>query len=618
MIPSRSPLRSAWLGMVLIAGCIRPAPPPAPREGTVKSNITRADYVGSAACASCHPAEYAAYMSAPMHNMTRRADTARILAPFDRAFRFKDGSVTLEMREGHRWMRIGAPGKPERVYRVTKVIGGHHREDFAGVEAGGDSLTEQILPVSYVYATGAFRYKGYSVMVPERPGLKAGPEWRATCIFCHNTVPYLSTALGAWAGPGANGYQGQIVDLSLPPGKRGAPVVSDSAGLSAALESELQYLHAALPQPSAPTSAWVRKTIAATRDHFGEGDLVELGIGCESCHGGCAEHIRDPAVRPSFAPVAPFLRPPPSGLDPSKAHDEQVIRACARCHQVLYSGYPWTWEGKRRSDLPAGGAHINSGEARDMLLGNCRIACNACHDPHSHDRDGEFARLEGPAGNAICLKCHGAFREPAALRAHSHHDPQGPGGLCMNCHMPRKNMSLDLRLSRYHRIGSPDEPAKVEGDRPLECALCHGDRSVAALVDTLEAWWGHRYDRERLRGLYGDLDANALEATLRLGKPHEQAVAAYLAGTLGRKDWAGDMAQVLTDPRPLVRYYADQGLARLLGGPSPVDLNQDTAAIRAQALAWMTRAAGRDTSAAPARALPPAPGLPRMLPSELH
>jgi predicted CXXCH cytochrome family protein len=592
----------AWFGAILIAGCVRPLPPSAPIERTVKSNVTRADYAGSAACASCHPSEYAAYMSAPMHNMTRRADTARILAPFDRAFRFKEGTVSLEMRDGHRWMRIGVPGKRERVYRVTKVIGGHHREDFAGVEAGGDSLTEKILPASYVFATGAFRYKGYSVMVPERPGLRAGPEWRATCIFCHNTVPYLSTALGAWAGPGAPGYQGEIVDLSLPSGKRGAPAISDSAGLRDALGAEIGYLKASLPDTSAAvsTSAWVRKAIAATRDRFGEGNLVELGIGCESCHGGSAEHVRDPAIRPSLAPVAPFLRAPRPDVDPSRAHDEQVVRACARCHQVLFSGYPWTWEGGRRSDSLPGGAHINSGEGRDMLLGNCRIACNACHDPHSHDRGEEFARLEGPAGNAICLRCHGDFREPAALRAHAHHDPQGQGGLCLNCHMPRKNMSLDLRLSRYHRIASPDDPAKVEGDRPLECALCHSDRSVASLADTMEAWWGHHYDRARLRGLYGDSDANVLEATLRLGKPHERAVAAYLAGTLGRKDWSRVVAGVLTDPRPLVRYYADQGLVRLLGGPSPVDLNQDTAAIRAQASAWLARAAGPAASAAPA------------------
>ena len=79
----------------------------------------------------------------------------------------------------------------------------------------------------------------------------------------------------------------------------------------------------------------------------------------------------------------------------------------------------------------------------------------------------------------------------------------GAGGRCLGCHMPKKNLSLDNRLGRYHRIASPTETAKVEGDRPLECALCHADKSVESLVATMEAWWHKSYDRARLRALYG-------------------------------------------------------------------------------------------------------------------
>ena len=65
--------------------------------------------------------------------------------------------------------------------------------------------------------------------------------------------------------------------------------------------------------------------------------------------------------------------------------------------------------------------------------------------------------------------------------------------------MPRKNMGLGYDLTRYHRIGSPDRPGRVERDRPLECALCHVD-SVGELVGSMERWWGKRYDRGALRG----------------------------------------------------------------------------------------------------------------------
>ena len=221
-------------------------------------------------------------------------------------------------------------------------------------------------------------------------------------------------------------------------------------------------------------------------------------------------------------------------------------------------------------------------------------------------------KLAGPAGNAVCTACHAQFARPAALQAHSHHDPQGAGGLCLNCHMPQKNMSLDTRLGRYHRIGSPTEAVKVESDRPLECALCHGGKSVGNLVDTMESWWGHRYDRAKLTALYGDLNQGSLLATLRNGKPHEKAVALGLAGTAMRNgrpehrlpagspigkgewidpadkaEWVSLAAGELQDPYPLVRYYADNALVRMLGWPSPLDLHADADSLRLATAAWL-------------------------------
>ena len=67
------------------------------------------------------------------------------------------------------------------------------------------------------------------------------------------------------------------------------------------------------------------------------------GIGCEACHGGAREHAREPSVRPSFQERAPWLRV--DGPTPGRARD--VNRACARCHEVLFSKYPFTWEGAR-------------------------------------------------------------------------------------------------------------------------------------------------------------------------------------------------------------------------------------------------------------------------------
>src|SRR5208283_2979449 len=84
---------------------------------------------------------------------------------------------------------------------------------------------------------------------------------------------------------------------------------------------------------------------------------------------------------------------------------------------------------------------------------------------------------------------------------HSHHAPDGAAGACIACHMPKKNMALDGRLTPYHRIGSPTDPLRVLGDRPLECALCHVDKTVAEIVGTMERWWGKAYERAALAPL---------------------------------------------------------------------------------------------------------------------
>src|SRR5262249_36661310 len=161
---------------------------------------------------------------------------------------------------------------------------------------------------------------------------------------------------------------------------------------------------------------------------------------------------------------------------------ETTNRACARCHQVLFTRYPYTWEGAMRANHP-GGSHITSGEARDFLLGGCSgaLSCTGCHDPHGEDAPDTLARMATPAGNVRCVSGHTRYRDPGALAAHAHHDPSGPGGACIACHMPKKNMGLGYALTRYHRIGSPTDRERVELDRPIECALCHTDKSVGEL-----------------------------------------------------------------------------------------------------------------------------------------
>jgi predicted CXXCH cytochrome family protein len=570
----------------------------------VSSNVLFADYAGTQACAKCHADRVRTWLASPMHNMTREPALADIKGPFDgTTFHFKDDTARLETVGGARFITIQSKRFGAGTYRLTRVIGGHHREDYAGVlvpAARADAVPvssppeELVLPVSWVFAPsgagaakGALRYKGYSVMVKERPGLHAGPVWNQTCIFCHNTPSYLSTVLGALAGPGAKPYQGEVVDPLLPRDRRAEWIVTDAPALSAALETELARLGVKRSRPTA------LEAIAATRSTFRREHLVELGIGCEACHLGAAEHVRDPQKLPSLEPRSAFFAvkfPAPANEGPAQLRATRINRTCARCHQVLFSGYEPTWEGGSRHGN-AGGSHINSGEARDMMLGACasKLSCVECHDPHRPDATAEVRALGAAQQDALCTKCHDRYASADALRAHAHHDPAGEGARCLSCHMPKKNLALDGTLSRYHRIGSPNDPQRVLLDRPMECALCHTDKTVESLAGTMEEWWKRPFDREALRKLYGALDANVLLVTAERGKPHEQAVAFYLLGEARSKPAIPILASQLTHPYPLVRGYAKRALDRIVGTPVAIDIDAEDADIDAAAKAWLAR-----------------------------
>ena len=583
--------------------------PTVPGPARVSSNILRADYAGSARCASCHAEITAAWQGAPMHLMTRVPEGARVQAPFDgTTFRFKDDSARLTEKDGARFVELTSASGGRHLYRVTRVIGGRYREDFAGLEVGStDAERELILPISYVFETRSFRLKGYSVLVTERPGLHAGGVWNQTCVFCHNTVPYFDDVWGAIyeqgrAGGRAPAYQGEVVDKLLPPDRRFRFEIDGgrTGALVDAVDAEVTAIGGTPPVAGraavggdGPEQA-LKQGIHELRARFAARHFVEVGIGCEACHGGSRQHADDPRVLPDFAPRSAFLeaRPAVARTDGEVTRAERINRVCARCHQVLFSRYPFTWEGgQRRSDSP-GGSSITSGEGRDFLLGGCarQMSCVTCHDPHGEDRRADLERLATPAGNGVCVRCHAQYAAPAALATHAHHDPNGAGASCVGCHMPRKDMGLGYALTRYHRIGLPDDPVRVERDRPLECALCHTDKTVGELVTTMEGWWGRKYDRAALAALYGSLDARPLAATLERGRAHEQAVALATLGAAHVTAAAPEVARQLVNPYPLVRYYARRALEALRGQACAVDLDRPTPEIAAAVRACVPEA----------------------------
>jgi len=576
-----------WL---LVAACGTPTTPskvPPPAGGVVASNVLRADYAGSRACEDCHEAQYTAWATSPMRNMTRDASSATIRAPFDGAtIRIGADTATMEMAEGGaRFMRV-TTAKGTTRYRVTKVVGGRYREDFVGIEDSGIG-DERVLPATYVFATQSWRYKGYSVMVKERPAMSVRALWRTDCIGCHNTLPLATMLYDELYGPGLPGYQGKLSDRLVPKRLAWSARSRDDERLAAELAKEIAFL-GGTPAPSTTLRDVLPAAATASEQYLDARKLVELGIGCEACHNGSAAHAADPARVPSFAVQSDLLEvTPPKGHDGSRA--QWINKTCAKCHTVLFTRYPWTWEGGERAKNP-GGSTTNSGEGRDFQLGGCasQMTCTTCHDPHAADAPEKLAALATPAGNATCTACHPQLASADALAKHSHHQPGSTGTACVACHMPRKNMGLDYALVRYHRIGSPTDKARVERDRPLECALCHADKPVGALVSAMEQWWGKRYDKATIGKLYGgSLDANAIRATLTYGKPHEQAVAIAVLGEARDRTALPVLAPQLAHAYPLVRYYAAHALQLITGERVDLDLGRPHAELKQAAAAWL-------------------------------
>jgi predicted CXXCH cytochrome family protein len=502
-----------------------------------------------------------------MHRMTRRAGPNEIRAPFaGESLELGADRVVMTTRDGERFVERQSNTSGDELYRVTRVIGGRHREDYAGVRVRAEAPLgpalgeERILPVSFLLLDGSLRYKGYSVMVPARSGLEAGDVWRKNCIFCHNTVPGLALYYDDLLADERASYQGSPSGR-LPPERAFRYTVDDEPAIEHALALELSRF-GRTARTTASLAEVLKETLAATRDDFAESDLVELGIGCEACHGGAREHAEHPlAVRPSFALTGGLRVQTANGHALTAAQEEN--RTCARCHTVLFSRYPFSWEGQTRTTA-VGGSSINSGEARDLLLSRCslELRCSSCHDPHAEDDRDSLASLAGPTGTELCTSCHRDLRGPERVRAHTHHAPESAGSACINCHMPKKNLGLAYELTRYHRIGSPTDRERVEGDRPLECALCHVDRSVEQIVLTMERFWQRRYDRKKLRRLYGaDLSINALRATLLGGKAHEKLAA---LGSLPLTEASAPaLRRALDNEYPLVGLFARARLGRI-------------------------------------------------------
>ena len=163
---------------------------------------------------------------------------------------------------------------------------------------------------------------------------------------------------------------------------------------------------------------------------------LDLGIGCERCHGPASNHVKAMNAAPAFSDLA-IARP-------HLASSQQTLELCARCHSPRGVDV--------RRDDPASIRF----QATTLTWSRCAtqsqgaLSCLSCHDPH---RD---AQTDPAYYVQKCLTCHAATNAPATK--HLAGDgarpieladsvirkpcPINPSDGCIECHMPTRKDAL--------------------------------------------------------------------------------------------------------------------------------------------------------------------------------
>lgn len=530
----------------------------------------RAEYVGSDACAACHPGEHASWAATYHRTMTQRATPTTVLAAFDgRVLAGVDGEYRVERRGEEFWVWMVDPaGKRARAQgglvltaaplverRVVMITGSHHMQVYWVAAPVGRALHS--FPFAWLIDEARF--------VPIESTLLRPPEgdmvytWNEVCIACHAVA--------------------------------GRPGVAED--------------------------------LRDTR-------VAELGIACEACHGPGEAHVsghRDPLRRYAqhFAGAAD-----PSIVQPGRLAPAKSAELCGRCHSVslFHDEDAWRREGDRYragDDLAAtqrlvrhplraedprldallerdpdfiagrmwsdGQVRVTGREYSALVESRCfaggEMSCLSCHQMHGAPPDDQLAA--GMGGDAACAGCHGE----QVGAAHSHHSPEAAG--CMDCHMPHTTYGL-LGAMRSHTIDRPDLAVTLTTGRPDACSLCHIDRPLAWTAEQLARWYGH--EPPELTGEQAEVSAVALWA-LR-GDAGQRALAAWHLGwgpaqAVGGSQWqAAILAELLQDPYAAVRHVAARALRRLPGVGVVIDPDgapAERAAAREAVIAGQPRAA---------------------------
>lgn len=534
------------------------------------SNIRHRDYAGAESCRDCHRENYEKWTHHAHRLMNAEATDETVLGHFNDGppMAYLGGTARFYQEAGQRFMKLER-GDVRRTYRVTRTIGSRFTQYYVGLLEDGPEpgdhksrSVEQVLPLGWWID----REEWIPVVNVDKEG-PDGTRWDAmadvsdiaydqSCSVCHTTP-----TTGDWLlnpnGIMRTGYHAP------------AKVDFDVRGYLQENHPDLVTAHLSGP----PAGDAERKAIVShIQSQNVRQTAVNLGISCENCHNGSAEHVHasdqfKSAILPHFFPVSSNVVV--HAKNPGSVHSRNpnsVNFVCARCHtgsRPLYAGGMATWNSVEFSDAEAGYCYIRKRDQHPELE---ILACTACHDPH--EAIGPAWTKTPDHDDAACLKCHTKYEPAAARFRHTRHQGGTEGARCLNCHMPRINEGMQ-DVVRTHAIFNPTWPSMIEANHPNACNLCHLDKSIDWTINWLARWYRldrHRsYDAEAMKQTYADREAPVGLGWLK--SPHEPTrLVAVDALARQQAYWAlPEMLAALDDPYLMNRKFARIALEQWLG-----------------------------------------------------
>jgi hypothetical protein len=386
-------------------------------------------YVGSTACEGCHQSEFRKFLETT-HGLATTAPEGRAELQ-----KLPPQGVTVCQPPDHPSDEHSSKDDSSRetpCYRVYPAKDGYYMSQFDRAPGGRESHTET-----------------------EKIAFALGKPLIATGYVIQRGDYLFEAPLTYYKEP----VEGQVQGWGLSPGYG-----KDAVGFTRLVVDSCLTCHLGRPSP----------TDAASNRYLSP-PYEELSIGCESCHGPGALHVKERQAGPPLAAIDSSI------VNPKHLSSQLADETCMYCHEPGQARVPLP--GKIFQDYRPGVPLLrtqaifksklllgwNVEEWSDEMatsacfrLSKGALRCSSCHDPHftpTAAQAPDFYRTK-------CLSCHQSASCTLPLSERQHTQPVDN---CIACHMPQHVSPKLVKLGgrgTSHRITRTDDEPLPPADTP--------------------------------------------------------------------------------------------------------------------------------------------------------